>query len=345
MQRFRLASLAVIATATAMLVTGCSSGGGTEAVSAPTSATSATGTSHHYTVAIAVSAQIKLLTDMVASFKNELTSEGLISGKNVSYVEQNANGNTQNYSLIASQELSKKPDLVYVIGTPLVQAFQADKPTMPVLFGAVTDPVGAGFVKSLQSPGGNMTGSSDFVSADATLQVIHDSLPKAKTIGVMGNMGEPNTATQVKQLQDAAKVKGYTIVVAPVANTNSIPLALTSLRSRVDALFVGTDNTVNSALATVAQTALADKIPFVFGAGASNQPGIFVSFGADYDALGKANGTQAAKILLHHDVPNNMPVATTESTGGYSVAIMAQTAKDLGLEVPATVLGTKPTVY
>lgn len=316
--------------------------GSDEAVSpdsGPESTAPATAASdREFHVGIALIAQVETMDMVVANFKDGLAAAGY---SNVVYDEKNAQGNAQTASLIVKQMLGEKPDLVFTIGTPLVLSFLQADPDIPVVFGVMTDPVGAGVVESLDQPGGMFTGTSDAVTAKDTFGVISALVPGAKRIGFVGNVSEQNTAAQLKEFTAYADANGMTITTAPLAKSADLQLAINSLKGKVDVLLAGTDNTVASAIATAGQAALAAELPFVMAAGEPPTAGLLASFGADYAELGVASGKQAAEILGGKS-PSDVPVVSPETGGGYQVAINSTTAELLHVEVPATVLGAAP---
>lgn len=289
-------------------------------------------------VGIALIAQVEVMDIVVDHFKEALAQAGYT---NVVYDEKNAQGNAQTASLIVKQMLGAEPDLVFTIGTPLVMNFLQAGSDIPVLFGAMTDPVGAGVVKSLEEPGGTFTGTSDVVTAQDTFGVIEALVPGATSVGFLGNMSEQNTAVQLADFTSYAEAHGMTITTAPIAKSSDLQLAISSLAGKVDVLLAGTDNTVASAIATAGQAALAAKLPFVMAAGLPPTAGLLASFGADYPSLGTAGGRQAAEILAGK-TPAEVPVITPETGGGYEVFVNTDTADALGVTVPDSVLGQAP---
>lgn len=296
-------------------------------------------TGHQYKIGIALIASVDVLQANIDTFKKGLASRGLVDGTNLTYIEKNAQGDLSTVSLIAQQMVQQKPDLIYVVGTPLVVAFHQQTKTIPVLFGVMTDPVGQGVVASAQAPGGNFTGTSDFLPASTTFDLIQQVLPQAKKIGILGNPSEQNTAGQIKLLQAEADKRALQLVSAPTASTNDILPAVQSLKGRVDAAIVTQDATLNSAIPTVSKVALDNRIP-LFGTGGADgaSQGILVAYGVDYGGVGDIAAKEAVDILTHGANPATIPVYYANQQSGLIIKVNVGTAKTLGITLPDALL-------
>src|SRR5665647_929637 len=204
---------------------------------------------------------------------------------------------------------------------------------IPVLFTAVTDPVDAGLVASLESPGGNVTGTSDAVPVSDLLELVTRLSPDAKTVGIVYNPGESNAVTQVGWAQDAAADLGLEIVLATADTSNAVQQAAESLD--VDAFFVITDNTVVSALETLIQVAEAKGIPVIASEGDSVARGAIATIGISYYDLGYQTGEMAVKILKGEATTDAMPVETQSELAVY---LNTGAAERMGVTIPADLL-------
>ena len=187
-----------------------------------------------------------------------LAAAGYVEGEDVRYDEQNASGDQATLSNIASSFRTK--DLVVAIATPTAQAMAQAIGDRRILFAGVTDPVGAGLVDSLERPGGNLTGTSDFPPVREQLELIREMLPDAATIGLLYSSAETNSHIHAELVRAAAPDLGLTVREATVTNSSEVAQAAESLRD-VDAFFVGTDNTVVSAVESVIQVSEAASVP------------------------------------------------------------------------------------
>jgi putative ABC transport system substrate-binding protein len=302
-------------------------------------ASSSSSSTKQYKIAIALIAPISVLQANIDTFKQGLAKRGLVAGKNLTYIDKNAQGDLSSTTLIAQQIVQQKPDLIYAVGTPLVLAFQKQTSTIPILFGVMTDPVGAGVAKSPQQPGGNLTGTSDFLPASLTFDFIQQVLPQAKKIGLLGNPSEANTAGQIKLLRGEADNRSFQLLSAPTASTNDILPAIQSLKGRVDAGIVTQDATLNTAIATVARAALDNKIPLFGTGGASTaEQGVLLGYGVDYAGVGDIAADQALRILTKGAKAASMPIYYASQQSGLQVEVNVATAKALGITLPDSLL-------
>ena len=170
------------------------------------------------------------------------------------------------YSRIAvASALGEQPDVVVGIATPTAQACAQAIKSIPIVFAAVTDPVGAGLVQSLEKPGGNITGTTDMSPIDRQLELILEFLPTLRKLGVIYNSGEANSVTLVRILKEEANKRGVIVEEATVSNSAGVFQAAKSLIGRADAIYIPTDNTVVSAFEAITQVGYQAKLP-VFAA-------------------------------------------------------------------------------
>lgn len=229
---------------------------------------------------------------------NEGFQEGLSqSGLNVTYDLQNANGDPNVISQVASKFKADGVDLVYAIATPAAQGVMAQIEDIPIVFSAVTDPLGGELVDNLESPGGNVTGVSDYIDPKSQIEKFLEIYPEAKTLGVIYNTGEQNSRVQVDELKAKAGELGIEIKEVGISQVNDIPVAITSLQDEVDGLFAITDNMVASAAEILAQNLIEHGIPSVSSEEGQVKAGLLFSEGVNYYEHGKQAGEMAAKIL------------------------------------------------
>lgn len=278
-------------------------------------------------------AQVGVLDENVAAFKEELRKLGI----EVEFKDSNAQGQISNVSTIVNQLSNDPPDLAYVVGTPLVVAAVQKMPRTPIVFGIMNDPVGAKVARSLEAPGGLATGTSGAVPAHITFDLIAKTIPDAKRVGLIGNPSEANTQNEIRHMKAEAGKRGIELVVRPVINTGEVASAVRSLKG-ADALIVPSDNTVVSAISTVAQTARELKLPTFDPGGADlADQGILYAYGPNYKELGREAARQAASILRDGKSPGEIPVAGLRSGSQLELNVNETTAKAIGATVPAEV--------
>ncbi len=223
-----------------------------------------------------------------------LRRAGYVEGENVQYILANAQGDFSVAIAIAQDFLARGVDLVVSIATPTSQAaVQVFKNTkVPVIFAAVTDPVGAGLTGYL-----NVTGASDMIDVWADLELLRRVIPGLKRLGQVYNPGEANSAILTEMTKKAAEEMGLTMIVAAANGTAEVPLAAQSLVGRVDAIYCTTDNTVAAALDAVIAVSKANKIPFLFADPTSLERGVLICTGFDYFDHGLLVGQIVLKVL------------------------------------------------
>ena len=255
-------------------------------------------------------------------------------GDKVTYDYQNAQGDMPTAQTIAQKFVADKVNLILAIATPTAKAAAKATSDIPILITAVTDPVSAGLVKSLDQPGTNVTGTTDMNPVEQQIGLIKQIVPGAKKVGIIYNAGEDNSNVQVKLAKDAAQKLGMAVVEATVANSNDVAQAAQSLVGRVDAIYIPTDNTVVSAAAAVVKVAEKAKLPIVAGERSVVDAGGIATIGIDYYKLGRQTGEMAIRVLKG-EKPASIPV---EGQKEFAVVVNAKEAKAIGLTLPPSIL-------
>ncbi|MCI6556263.1 ABC transporter substrate-binding protein [Schaalia hyovaginalis] len=263
------------------------------------------------------------------------------AGLEVEFDEQNAQGDQATATSIASKFAGADLDLVLAIATPSAQAAAQAITGTPILFTAVTDPVSAQLVDSLDAPGANVTGTTDMNPVADQISLVKQFAPGAKSVGIIYSSGEVNSEVQVELAKEAADKEGLEVVETTVTNSSEVQQAAQDLASKVDAIYVPTDNTVVSAFASVVQSAEDAKIPLIAGEGDSVANGGLATYGIDYFELGRQTGEMAIKILTEKADPATMPV---QSQSEYALTVNTTTLKAIGLEMPTALADKAVTV-
>jgi putative ABC transport system substrate-binding protein len=263
---------------------------------------------------------------------------GYKNGENIEFDTQVAAGNIVTANQISAKFVGDKKDAVIGIATPtalaLINTYVKKAPNVPVLFAAVTDPVGAKMVRNLEKPGGMVTGVSDLAPIDSQFGLIFEMGFKPKAVGIIYNSGEQNSRSQLKLAQKAAEKRGVELIARAVANSSGVYGAAQSLIGKVQALYVTTDNTVVSALESVVKVANEQKLPLIMSDTSSVDRGALGAKGFDY----YKHGLQAGQILcrvLKGEKPGNIPV---EFQKDLKLVVNANTAKAIGYEISDEIL-------
>ena len=252
-----------------------------------------------YTIGISQFAVHGSLDNCREGFLAGLAEEGIVEGENLKVEYVNAQAEPGTAAMTADNFVSKKVDMICAIATP--SATTAYNSTLnsdiPVIYTAVSDPVGAGLANADGSSVGNITGTCDALAVDAQLQMIREILPDAKTIGIFYTTSEANSISTVAQYEEAAGNYGFEIVTTGVTAMSEVSLAAADMVKKVDCITNLTDNTVVSALQTVLEEANKAGIP-VFGSEVEQvKAGCVASMGLEYFELGKQTGKMAAMVL------------------------------------------------
>ena len=263
-----------------------------------------------------------------------LEDEGDVEGKNLKIEYQNGQNDMSTMKNIAQTFVGDECDVIVAIATPAAQAALSETTEIPIVFAAITDPVGAGLVDSLDNPGGNVTGTSDEVSAEMIMNLAKDITPDFKTIGVLYNIGEDNSVSVVAQLKEYAGENGYKVIESTVTNTGEVQQAAQYLADKVDIVFSPIDNTVASSMAVATETFNNAGIPFYVSADSMVNDGGLATCGIDYTVLGRETAAMIADILEGAD-----PAAiAVRKMSEMSVYVNKETAKALNIEIPQAIL-------
>ena len=242
---------------------------------------------------------------------------------------RSAQGDFSTAAAISQQFVSNRMDLILAIATPTAQAAAYATDSIPVMFTAVTDPIAAGLVDSIEVPGANVTGTSDMTPVAGQLELLLQLAPNAKRVGVLYNPGEVNSVVQVDLAQVVADALGLTLVKGGVNSSAEVYQAAQALVGRVDALYVPTDNTVASAIQSVIMVAEDAKLPLVVGEDTMVLQGALATVGINYYNLGYQTGIMAAQVLNGAD-PATMPVGYQKDL---ALVINLQAAEKMGVVV------------
>lgn len=310
--------------ASAALLAGC-------AGVAPDSDTAGTSGADTVTVGVLSMAQVQLLDDVIAAFEESVQSE-LGKDVQVTFDVQNANGDQSLITSIARSFASSDYDAFAVVGTPAVIAMATQVKDRPIFALAMGDPVGAGVAQSLEEPGGNVTGSIDYVDPALLISDLQQLHPDMQTVGTVYDPSNQNMQIWVAALRDAAAAAGLQVSEATIAGSAEVAQAARSLVGRSDVTLIGPDGTVIAGLEAVGAAMSGSSIPLYAVGGDVTVPGVVGSLGPDYPSLGASAGVGAAEVLAGAD-PGAVPFALP---GDVEIVLNAEYADTLGITVPAS---------
>ncbi len=283
-----------------------------------------------YTIGINQLVQHPALDAATAGFKQAFEDAGV----EVTFEEQNANGEQGTALTIAQQFAADNLDLVLAVATPAAQATAQNITDIPVLFTAVTDAESAELVDSNDAPGGNVTGTSDAAPIDEQLDLLQQLVPGVESIGIVYASGEVNSQVQVDAVEEAAGPLGIEVKTQTVTTVNEIQQAVDALGD-VDAIYVPTDNMVVAGIASLVQVAEQNQIPVIGAESGTVEGGAIATLGIDYTELGRQTGEMALRILQDGADPATMPVETATE---FTYVINEDAAERQGVEIPQEIL-------
>ena len=223
-------------------------------------------------------------------------------------------------------------DMIIAIATPAAKAAFAatDDTEIPVIFCAVSDPIAAGLVESLDAGSKNCIGTSDVLDLEAQVAIIKAMQPDVKSIGILYTSSEDNSITNLKNFKSVCDKENIEVVATAVQGASDIPSAAEELASKVDCINNFTDNNVVNNLSVVLSAADKYGIPVYGSEEEQVVNGCLASVSIDYVALGKVTGEMAVEVLNGADA-SAMPVKTiTEATPIINSSVL----KKLGLSIP-----------
>jgi len=276
-------------------------------------------------------------------FISEMSKLGYKEGVNIKYTFENSQGDNVVAQSIAKKFVNNKCDLIFAITTPTAQvcAKEIKGTDIPLIFGAVTDPVSAGLVNTLEKPGGNITGTSDKWPTGAQFDLLLQLIPTVKRIGIVYNPGETNSEFNMIEIEKVCKNKNLQLIKVAVSNTNEVYTAAQSLVGKIDAFYVSADNTVITAMDAVIKVSEKNKIPLLPGVSSNVEQGGFGTLGPNYFDIGVESARIIDKIIKGGN-PATIPVSTAKN---YEYFFNVKSAKATGVIIPDALLQRASKVY
>lgn len=298
-----------------------------------------------YAIGISQFAEHGSLDNCREGFLKGLEEEGIIEGENLTVYYENAQSDTGIAAQISDNFVSNQVDLVCAIATPSAcSAFASCMNTeIPVVYTAVSDPVGAELALEDGSSVGNVTGTSDRLPVAQQLAMIREILPESKRIGIIYTTSEANSVSTVAEYEALAAEHGFTLETVGITDSSELPTAIDAvIAKKVDCINNLTDNTVVQGLATLLAKAEAANIP-VFGSEVEQVAnGCLAAMGLEYVDLGVQTGKMAAKILKGEAAAEEMKFELISECGLY---VNLETAEKLGIAMDEAYLESAVDVF
>lgn len=246
----------------------------------------------------------------------------------VSYDNCNADANL--LTQIISNFIADDVDIMIGVATPVAMAMQAatEDNGIPVVFAAVSDPVGAGLVESMEAPGSNVTGTSDYLDTAAVMQLITAADPDAKNVALLYDIGQDSSTAAIAHAKEYLDANGIAYGEYTGTTVDEVTLAVQALiADGVDAVFTPTDNTIMKSELSIYEMLQEAGIPHYTGADSFALNGAFLGYGVDYAALGVETANMAADIALGGAKPADTAVKTFDNG---CATINTETCEKLG---------------
>ena len=278
-----------------------------------------------YKVGICSYADDASLNQIVDSIESRLKAIGQEKGVTFEISYDNCNTDSAVLNQIIANFMADKVDLMIGVATQAA----TEGTDIPVVFAAVSDPVGAGLVESLEAPGANITGTSDYLDTDAILDLIFAANPDAKSIALLYDLGQDSSAAPIRNAKAYLDKRGVSYKEYNGTTTDEISLAVSSIvADKADAVFTPTDNTVMTAELAIYEALAKAGIPHYTGADSFALNGAFLGYGVDYANLGVETANMVSGILLDGSKPSATPVLTFDNG---TATINTDICRELGL--------------
>ena len=285
-----------------------------------------------YTVGICNFVDDASLNQIIANIRSRLEELGDANDIVFFVDEDNCNMDANVMNQIIANFIADEVDLMVGVATPVAMGMQAatEENGIPVVFAAVSDPVSAGLVDSLEAPGANITGTSDYLDTNTIMDLIFAADPDADLIGLLYNVGEDSSATPIAAAKAYLDAKGIRYVEHTGTNVSDVMLAAEAMVSDgVDAVFTPTDNTIMTAEPSIYETFANAGIPHYTGADSFALVGAFLGYGVDYANLGRETADMIYDVLVNGADISRTPVKTFDNG---TATINTETCAALGID-------------
>jgi ABC-type uncharacterized transport system substrate-binding protein len=269
----------------------------------------------------------------VDEFRKGLRELGYLEGENLTLEYRWAEGKPERLRALADELVRANIELIFTASTPGALAAKSATKTIPIVFVAVGDPVGAGVVSSLARPGGNVTGLTHF-SVDLigkSLELLKEAIPGLKHVAVLAPSSNPTTALKLARIQSAAKALDVEVQVVEVRRAADFEPAFDTIRrQRPTALMPLLDTLTTTRKKEIVDFARANRLPTMFEQREFVEAGGLMSYGTSHAAMYRRAATPVDKILKGAR-PGDVPV---EQPTQFELVVNMRTAKALGLTLP-----------
>lgn len=269
-----------------------------------------------YTIGLCNYANDASLNQIAESIQAQFAAIGKERGVTFDVKYQNSNADSNVLNQIVSNFIADDVDLMVGIATPVAMAMQSatEGKKLPVVFSAVSDPLSKKLVDSLEAPGANITGTSDYLDTSSVMNIMFETKPNIKKVGLLYDVGQDSSEAAIKSAKEYLDKKGIAYVEKTGKTVDEISLAAQALAAdKVDAVFTPTDNSIMVAELSIYEIFAKAGIPHFTGADSFALNGAFMGYGVDYVNLGKETANMVAEILLDGKDPAKLAVKTFDN--------------------------------
>ena len=283
------------------------------------------------TVGIFLLMEHPYLDEIRGAITDRLEEKAAENGLAIEVSYQNGQGDTTTINTICQQFVASKVDVIVAIATPAAQgaAAAAQSSGIPVVFSAVTDPVAAGLVESLEAPGGSVTGTSDAIPVEKIFALADELTPGVGSYGLIYNTSEDNSLSVIAQVKAYLDSKQIPYTDGAITSSADVQTSAQNLLGKCDAIFAPIDNTVASAMGVLADEAIQAKKPVYVAADSMVADGGLATVGVNYTNLGSQTADMVLKILTGTPA-GEIPVEVLRDN---AVVINGNTAAAIGVDV------------
>jgi putative ABC transport system substrate-binding protein len=272
----------------------------------------------------------------IAAFVQRLRELGWIENRTVAIEYRWAEGHPERFPEIAAEFVRLKVDVIVTSGTPVVIAVKQATNAIPIVFVAITDPVGSGLVASLAQPGGNVTGLSTQSPdiAGKRLALLREVVPNLRRVAFMGNIDNPFVRREMREVQTAAGTLALEVITSEIRQPQDIVPAFEALKHRADAVYLASEGLVDANRLRINILALGARLPTTWAQQELVEAGGLMSYGPSFLDQFRRAGDLVDKILRGAK-PADIPV---EQPTKFDLVVNLVAAKALGLEIPPSIL-------
>lgn len=284
-----------------------------------------------FDIAIISIVEIDPIVQLRKGFKEVMDSSEFAKQHKIKYSEYNGQNDASIQNQIIDKVLVDKPNLVYVLGTPIAQAVQKRMPDVLLVQGTATDPVSAGLANSWEGSGKNYIATTDLPPINIQIELIRQLTPNVKRLGVIYNPGEINSVAVIERLKKYISLNSIDIqlVERAISTTSDVATAINSLIGKADAIYLPPDNTAHAAIPVIGRVANENKLPFYATVESAIDEGALATLSLDFVQMGRETAYLTLEVLNGKD-PKTMPIKASENP---TITLNEKVAKSLSIDL------------